>query len=137
MFNGFNVMAIQSALSTAGIATGIDGIYGPQTTANVRIYQGRYGLTVDGIVGVQTWGHMSSLINAPATYSYAWYDCTTAVAAVVTTIPDGCTPIAGAAGPSYTLAAMDAAAFVTTQVTATNTAGAATKWTLSTAAVTP
>lgn len=136
-FNGYNVMAIQSALTTAGIPTGIDGIYGPQTTANVRTYQSRYGLTVDGIVGAQTWGHMASLVTAPATFTYAWFSCTAPVAAVTSTVPDGCSPISGATGASYTVATADAGTYLTAQITATNTAGAITKWTPSTAAVTP
>jgi len=34
----------------------VDGIDGPKTTAAVRAAQGHEGLTVDGIVGLQTWG---------------------------------------------------------------------------------
>lgn len=33
----------------------VDGIYGSGTTAAVRVFQRKYGLDVDGIVGQQTW----------------------------------------------------------------------------------
>ena len=36
----------------------MDGLYGPVTRAAVRGYQARHGLTVDGVVGPQTLGHL-------------------------------------------------------------------------------
>jgi N-acetylmuramoyl-L-alanine amidase len=49
------VKKIQSALDAAGIDPGgIDGIYGPKTTAAVAAFQRREGLVVDGEVGPQT-----------------------------------------------------------------------------------
>ncbi|MFW6598674.1 peptidoglycan-binding protein [Propionibacteriaceae bacterium Y2011] len=35
-----------------------DGEFGPATEAKVKDYQGRHGLTKDGIVGAQTWGKL-------------------------------------------------------------------------------
>ena len=55
------VSALQQALQSfggPGASTdpgGVDGIFGPRTTAAVRAYQGDIGVGVDGIVGDQTW----------------------------------------------------------------------------------
>ncbi|WP_158863011.1 peptidoglycan-binding domain-containing protein [Leifsonia sp. AG29] len=48
---------------------GIDGIFGPHTKAAVEAFQGWGGVTVDGIVGDQTWG--VSLHAASATLETA------------------------------------------------------------------
>jgi len=49
------VRNIQRALEAAGIDTGgVDGIYGPKTTAAVAAFQRVRGLVVDGEVGPQT-----------------------------------------------------------------------------------
>ena len=60
--NGPGVAWLQQVLAGAAIApdwtvyTGpIDGIFGPLTDASVRSLQGVKGVTVDGIVGDQTW----------------------------------------------------------------------------------
>jgi peptidoglycan hydrolase-like protein with peptidoglycan-binding domain len=136
-FNGYNVMSIQAALSTAGIATVVDGIYGPQTRQNVMTYQSRYGLTVDGIVGPQTYGHMRSLVNAPAVYRYTWYSCSAAAAAAASAPPAGCIAMAKASGTSATPGAAQAGRFIVVQVDATNSAGTISRWTASTAGVIP
>jgi GH25 family lysozyme M1 (1,4-beta-N-acetylmuramidase) len=41
----------------------VDGIFGPQTKATVEAFQGKVGVTVDGVVGAQTWGVL--LTGAP------------------------------------------------------------------------
>ena len=50
------VLIAQDDLNTLGFKTGgLDGIFGAQTENAVRAYQQSRGLTVDGIVGCNTW----------------------------------------------------------------------------------
>jgi peptidoglycan hydrolase-like protein with peptidoglycan-binding domain len=59
--SGSEVTALQQGLLKAGGAGSaldpgpIDGDFGPKTEAAVRAYQTQRGVTVDGIVGDQTW----------------------------------------------------------------------------------
>ena len=62
---GDNVKAVQTALAAAGYKNSsgkkpivVDGDFGANTEKRVRQYQKDNGLTVDGIVGPQTAGHM-------------------------------------------------------------------------------
>jgi peptidoglycan hydrolase-like protein with peptidoglycan-binding domain len=59
---GLPVRRAQSRLSEAGFDTGgVDGVFGPHTEAGVRALQQATGITVDGIVGLQTWQQIDSL----------------------------------------------------------------------------
>lgn len=53
---GADVARLQGLLTAAGYPLEQDGIFGRQTREAVRAYQAAHGLTVDGMVGQQTWG---------------------------------------------------------------------------------
>jgi peptidoglycan hydrolase-like protein with peptidoglycan-binding domain len=61
VYRGYSVRRIQELLTAAGFRTVVDGIYGPNTTSQVRAFQRAQGIQVDGIVGPVTWGRL----NAP------------------------------------------------------------------------
>jgi Putative peptidoglycan binding domain len=52
---GNAVKAVQSQLAAHGISTAVDGDFGPGTNSSVRSFQTSRRLTVDGVVGPQTW----------------------------------------------------------------------------------
>ncbi len=55
---------IQQALKNAGYYRGnLDGKIGPQTRAAVEAFQSDQGLTVDGIVGRNTWSKLKAYLN--------------------------------------------------------------------------
>jgi peptidoglycan hydrolase-like protein with peptidoglycan-binding domain len=59
--NGDAVRAVQSQIHSRGDGANqitIDGVFGPVTSYAVRAFQTFLGLTVDGIVGPQTWNHL-------------------------------------------------------------------------------
>lgn len=52
---GMEVTLIQSRLKDLGFFNGkVDGVYGAQTTAAVKWFQSRWGLTADGVAGEKT-----------------------------------------------------------------------------------
>ena len=54
---GSDVRTLQRALKAAGLYSGkIDGVYGKGTTAAVKAYQKKQGLTQDGVAGPATFG---------------------------------------------------------------------------------
>ena len=52
---GFQVRSLQHLMVQAGFAIATDGVFGAGTKAAVVAFQGRKGLTKDGIVGPKTW----------------------------------------------------------------------------------
>lgn len=53
---GVYVCVLQDALNVvAGINLSLDGVFGPLTSARVRVFQALNRLTADGIVGCATW----------------------------------------------------------------------------------
>jgi peptidoglycan hydrolase-like protein with peptidoglycan-binding domain len=53
---GFVVRQLQTLLNENGAKLAVDGDFGKLTDTEVRAYQKKNGLVVDGIVGVKTWG---------------------------------------------------------------------------------
>ena len=60
---GAAVRALQYLLQAHGSSLVVDGQFGAQTTAAVRAFQQAQGLTVDGIVGPQTWQAVISTVQ--------------------------------------------------------------------------
>ena len=55
---GDDVKELQRLLNANGYSLDVDGVWGDNTEAAVRKYQKQSGLTVDGIVGTNTWGSL-------------------------------------------------------------------------------
>jgi peptidoglycan hydrolase-like protein with peptidoglycan-binding domain len=63
---GDAVMAVQSQIHSRSGWLAIDGIFGPETLLTVRDFQQFCALTVDGIVGPNTWNKLvSAYLRAP------------------------------------------------------------------------
>ncbi|MFF3195603.1 GH25 family lysozyme [Streptomyces misionensis] len=58
--SGPAVQAVQSQLDAHGFALTVDGSFGPATDSAVRSFQSAHGLTVDGVVGSNTWQSLVS-----------------------------------------------------------------------------
>ena len=57
---GTDVSEVQKLLNQNGYSLDVDGSYGPKTAAAVKDYQKKNGLAVDGIVGTNTYGALTS-----------------------------------------------------------------------------
>lgn len=58
--SGEDVRKLQKTLNSVGYNLQVDGIFGAKTQSAVRSYQQKNGLSVDGIVGVNTWNSLSN-----------------------------------------------------------------------------
>ena len=58
---GSEVTELQKLLNQNGYSLDADGIYGAKTQAAVKDYQQKNGLSVDGIVGNNTWGALTKV----------------------------------------------------------------------------
>ncbi|MNL16335.1 D-alanyl-D-alanine carboxypeptidase [compost metagenome] len=64
--SGQAVTAMQQRLKDLGIDPGpIDGVFGPMTQVAVKTFQQQQGITVDGVVGPETWGKLGIHVAAP------------------------------------------------------------------------
>ena len=66
---GKAVTELQKMLNQNGYSLDVDGNFGSKTQAAVKDYQQKNGLSVDGIVGKNTWGALTSAQNAGSTGS--------------------------------------------------------------------
>lgn len=64
---GSDVTELQKLLNQNGYSLDVDGIFGSKTQAAVKDYQEKNSLTVDGIVGVNTWGALTKASTSTAT----------------------------------------------------------------------
>ena len=60
---GMVVRRAQSILARSGFDVPIDGTYGPETEAAVKVLQEKHGLVVDGFLGAKTWKAVNSLVK--------------------------------------------------------------------------
>jgi hypothetical protein len=87
---GEDVRSWQQAAVDRGLSFptgGADAIFGPETDTNTRLFQRRFGLVVDGIVGPITWA---------ATFAYPALANTTSALAVELGTPDDIDAVTGA-----------------------------------------
>ena len=57
--SGSDVKTLQELLNSNGYSLEVDGVFGSETQAAVKDYQKSNGLSVDGIVGTNTWGTLA------------------------------------------------------------------------------
>lgn len=62
--SGNPVHLTQLLLKKSGYSIVVDSVFGSSTYSKVRSFQGNYGLSVDGIVGLGTWNKLAQVTNA-------------------------------------------------------------------------
>lgn len=67
--SGDEVKKLQESLNSQGYKLDVDGQFGSATQSAVRDYQSKNGLTVDGIVGDNTWGKLTGGASTQASVS--------------------------------------------------------------------
>ena len=68
--SGEDVRRLQEKLVAHGFDIVVDGFFGPRTAAAVRLFQRRWGLLVDGVVGENTWRTLNQSIAPRPTNPY-------------------------------------------------------------------
>ena len=68
---GSDVKTLQELLNQNGYSLDTDGVFGSKTQAAVKDYQKKNGLSVDGIVGKNTWGALSGTQSGAGSTSQA------------------------------------------------------------------
>ncbi len=62
--SGNPVHLAQLLLKKSGYSIAIDSLFGSSTYSKVRSFQSKYGLSVDGVVGLGTWNKLAQVTNA-------------------------------------------------------------------------
>ncbi len=71
--SGDCVRGVQNALYARGLALGVDGVFGPSTTAALRQFQTAQGLTTDGIAGPETLAKLNESLCARLAGTCTYY----------------------------------------------------------------
>jgi peptidoglycan hydrolase-like protein with peptidoglycan-binding domain len=88
--SGQDVRVLQDFLTRAGFSTPVGGDFGPITLGNVKKFEKRHGLTVDGVVDAEFVAKIRAIAdptNARKTTAPGASDTTTTVAAPLTSTP--------------------------------------------------
>ena len=95
-----NIMAVQYLLAAWGVPTTADGSFGPGTTASIRTFQSKKGLSADGLAGPLT---MKALTNTPGFAGSPNHNTTKAVQRLLVKIGYSVS-VDGSFGPATTAA---------------------------------
>ncbi len=85
---GAQVEYLQLALSRLGFNASVDGVFGTETDRAVRRLQAAYGLSQDGIVGMETWNVLLPVLRGYAYYTIKPGDTIFTIAKAFYTSPD-------------------------------------------------